>query len=211
MIRSRVVSERKLVHNLFWCTSLFFLTGSDFLLYSNEVEFSLPISEEVLAGALQKTTAESYSGEGDKNQDGEAARELLLVAERVTSESCESEQSAEGEELSLKSVISKLQTIPEDQKLDVLAAEPDTDVEQGVSSEEMDDLKTMLVDNELLHRLEKQENAAGDGLVPSGYEEADVKDASADLSSPLGEVETCTAVNISWQLSSSFRSRLLTS
>ncbi|PFX18395.1 Titin [Stylophora pistillata] len=170
--------------------------GSDFLLYSNEVEFSLPISEEILAGALQKTTAESYSGEGDKNQDGEAARELLLVAERVTSESCESEQSAEGEELSLKSVISKLQTIPEDQQLDVLAAEPDTDVEQGVSSEEMDDLKTMLVDNELLHRLEKQENAAGDGLVPSGYEEADVKDASADLSSPLGEVETCTAVNV---------------
>lgn len=173
----------------------FFCTGSDVLLYSNEVEFSLPIPEEIL-GALRKTTTENYSEEGEEIQDGEAARELLLVAEQVTSESCVTVQSAGNEELSLKSLISKLQTIPEDQPLIALAAEPDADVEQRVSSQEMDHVQTMSVDNESLHRLEEQEKVAGDGLVPLGDKEADVKDAPADLSSAQVKDETCTAVNV---------------
>ena len=59
------------------------------------------------------------SGEGD---DGSPARELLLVAERVNTRSSEPEQSRIGK-FSMKSNFGRLQTIPEDQQLNVVVVD----------------------------------------------------------------------------------------
>ena len=162
------------------------------MLYSNEVEFSLPVPEEILS-ALQKTTAENDSGDGDGFQDGEIARELLLVAERVVPETCVSEQSG-GENLSLKSVVSKLQTILEDQQLDMMAAEADADVVESVPLQEFDDTQTMPVDDELLHGLEERDAVEGERVAFS-EEEAVLEHAPADSSSHVKD-EACTAAKV---------------
>jgi len=94
------------------------------LLYSNEVEFTLPVPEEILS-AIHKPKSDEDSIESHDLEDGDVpARELLLVAERVIPQSSVTEQSGI-EKLSLKSVASKLQTIPEGQQLDIMVAEDD--------------------------------------------------------------------------------------
>ena len=96
----------------------FVLSGTDLILYSNEVEFSLPVPHEILS-ALQPKNDQDDSAESDEVDDGSPARELLLVAERVNTWSSESEQSRIVK-LSLKSNFGRLQTIPEDRQLNVI-------------------------------------------------------------------------------------------
>ena len=109
------------------CDSPFFPSESDALLYSNEVEFTLPVPEEILS------TLHKPKGDQDHDlKDGDVpARELLLVAERAVAESSVTEQSGI-EKLSLKSVASNLQTIPEDQQLDLTVAEAEADNMENV-------------------------------------------------------------------------------
>ena len=105
--------------------SLFCPSESDVRLYSNEVEFALPVPEEILT-ALPKPKDDEDSIGGHDLEDDVPARELLFIAERVIPQLSETEQSGI-EKLSLKSVASKLQTIPEDQQLDIMAAEADAE------------------------------------------------------------------------------------
>lgn len=114
--------------------SPFFPSESDVLLYSNEVEFTLPVPEEILS-ALHKPKGDE---DDDLEDDDAPARELLLVAERVIPESGVTEQSGI-EKLSLKSVVSKLQTIPEDQQLDTMVTEADVENMENVPSTEHSD------------------------------------------------------------------------
>lgn len=114
--------------------SPFFPSESDVLLYSNEVEFTLPVPEEILS-ALHKPKGDE---DDDLEDDDTPARELLLVAERVIPESGVTEQSGI-EKLSLKSVVSKLQTIPEDQQLDMMVTEADVENMENVPSTEHSD------------------------------------------------------------------------
>ena len=104
---------------------MFFPAESDVRLYSNEVEFALPVPEEILT-ALPKPKDDEDSIGGHDLEDDLPARELLFIAERVIPQLSETEQSGI-EKLSLKSVASKLQTIPEDQQLDIMAAEADAE------------------------------------------------------------------------------------
>ena len=92
-------------------------------MYSNEVEFSLPIPHEILS-ALQKPTGETDSSGRDSFDDGTPARELLLVAERINPTPSILEQSSI-EKLSVKSSFGKLETILEGEQLDVIASEAD--------------------------------------------------------------------------------------
>ena len=92
-------------------------------MYSNEVEFSLPIPHEILS-ALQKPTGETASSGRDSLDDGAPARELLLVAEKINHTPSIVEQSSV-EKLSVKSSFGKLQTIREGEQLDVIASEAD--------------------------------------------------------------------------------------
>ena len=92
-------------------------------MYSNEVEFSLPVPREILS-ALQKPECEDTTSGGDGFGDGSPARELLLVAERIIPTSSVAEHS-KVLKLSLKSSFGKLQTILEGQQLDVLPADVD--------------------------------------------------------------------------------------
>lgn len=146
----------------------FFPPASDVLLYSNEVEFSLPVPEEILS-ALHKPKDEDDSVGSDEREDGESARELLLVAERLIPESCVAEQSGI-EKLSLKSLLSKLPTILEDQQLDVMIADADAQVTQNVLFTENGDTKTepaeQQSDLDLLDRLEAQKDPVEDEHVP---------------------------------------------
>ena len=96
----------------------FVLSGTDLILYSNEVEFSLPVPHEILS-ALQPKNDQDDSAESGEVDDGSPARELLLVAERVNTWSSEPEQSRIVK-LSLKSNFGRLQTIPEDRQLNVI-------------------------------------------------------------------------------------------
>ena len=96
----------------------FVLSGTDLILYSNEVEFSLPVPHEILS-ALQPKNDQDDSAESGEVDDGSPARELLLVAERVNTWSSEPEQSRIVK-LSLKSKFGRLQTIPEDRQLNVI-------------------------------------------------------------------------------------------
>ena len=114
--------------------SPFFPSESDVLLYSNEVEFTLPVPEEILS-ALHKPKGDE---DDDLEDDDAPSRELLLVAERVIPESGVTEQSGI-EKLSLKSVVSKLQTIPEDQRLDMMVTEADVENMENVPSTEHSD------------------------------------------------------------------------
>lgn len=102
----------------YYLLRFFVLSGTDLILYSNEVEFSLPVPLEILS-ALQPKNDQDDSAESGEVDDGSPARELLLVAERVNTWSSEPEQSRIVK-LSLKSNFGRLQTIPEDQQLNVI-------------------------------------------------------------------------------------------
>lgn len=82
------------------------------------MEFSLPVPHEILS-ALQPKDDQDDSAESGEVDDGSPARELLLVAERVNTWSSEPEQSRIVK-LSLKSNFGTLETIPEDQQLNVI-------------------------------------------------------------------------------------------
>lgn len=113
---------------------MFFPSESDVRLYSNEVQFTLPVPEEILS-ALHKPKDDEDSTGGHDLEDDVPARELLLIAERLIPQSSETERSGI-EKLSLKSVASKLQTIPEDQQLDIMATEADAEnMENGPFTE----------------------------------------------------------------------------
>ncbi|KAJ7382965.1 hypothetical protein OS493_031741 [Desmophyllum pertusum] len=164
----RVLFESSLQHEVYTLCVASHLSVSDVLLYSNEVEFSLPVPEEILS-ALHKPTDEDDSVGSDEREDGESARELLLVAERLIPESCVAEQSGI-EKLSLKSLLSKLPTILEDQQLDVMIADADAQVTQNVLFTENGDTKTepaeQQSDLDLLDRLEAQKDPVEDEHVP---------------------------------------------
>lgn len=166
----------------------FFHLGLDVLLYSNEVEFSLPVPEEILS-ALLKPKGEDDSLADEELEDGGApARELLLVAERVIPESSITEQSGV-EKLSLKSVASKLQTIHEDQQLDVMVADADEEVMANVFPTENGDAEFEASEqqaDELLDRLEEQDDAVIDEYVPAVKDEAVLKDTPHGASVPDG-------------------------
>jgi len=102
----------------YYLLRFFVLSGTDLILYSNEVEFSLPVPHEILS-ALQPKNDQDDSAERGEVDDGSPARELLLVAERVNTWSSEPEQSRIVK-FSLKSNFGRLQTIPEDQQLNVI-------------------------------------------------------------------------------------------
>lgn len=102
----------------YYLLRFFVLSGTDLILYSNEVEFSLPVPHEILS-ALQPKNDQDDSAESGEVDDGSPARELLLVAERVNTWSSEPEQSRIVK-LLLKSNVGGLQTIPEDQQLNVI-------------------------------------------------------------------------------------------
>ena len=82
------------------------------------MEFSLPVPHEILS-ALQPKDDQDDSAESGEVDDGSPARELLLVAERVNTWSSEPEQSRIVK-LSSKSNFARLQTISEDQQLNVI-------------------------------------------------------------------------------------------
>lgn len=109
----------------------FVLSGTDLILYSNEVEFSLPVPHEILS-ALQPKNDQDDSAESGEVDDGSPARELLLVAERVNTWSSETEQSRIVK-LSLKSNFGRLQTIPEDQQLNVIV--DDNEIMEDIPSQ----------------------------------------------------------------------------
>ena len=79
------------------------------MLYSNEVEFSLPIPDEILS-ALENPEGQSDSLGRDGLDNGTPSRELLLVAERINSSSYNTSIS-NIEKLCVKSSFGKLQTI----------------------------------------------------------------------------------------------------
>ena len=109
------------------------------MLYSNEVEFSLPIPPEILS-ALENPRGQSDSLEKDCLDGGTPARELLLVAERInTSPSVAAESSIE--KLSVKSSFGKLQTIFEGQKVDETASKGDVSLKDGFDQGEGDELE----------------------------------------------------------------------
>ena len=162
--------------------SPFFPSESDVLLYSNEVEFTLPVPEEILS-ALHKPKGD----EDDDLEDGDApARELLLVAERVIPESGVTEQSGI-EKLSLKSVVSKLQTIPEDQRLDMMVTEADVENMENVPSTEHSDTAAEAPEEqsglEFPDHLEEQTDATVvDEHIPVVENEAGLQDTPHDES-----------------------------
>lgn len=114
------------------------------------------------------------------------ARELLLVAERVMPESSITEQSGI-EKLSLKSVVSKLQTIPEDQQLDIMVTEADAENMENVPSTENGDTEAEPPEQqsglELSDRLEEQTDATVvDEHIPVAENEAGLQDTPHDAS-----------------------------
>jgi len=157
---------------------LFFASESDVLLYSNEVEFTLPVPEEILS-ALHKPKGDEDSTGGHDLEDGDVpARELLLIAERVIPQSSVTEQSGI-EKLSLKSVASKLQTIPEDQPLDIMVAEADAENMENVPSTENGD--TDAEPPEQQSGLQEQTDATVvDEHIPVVENEVDLQDTSHD-------------------------------
>lgn len=104
-------------------------------MYSNEVEFLLPVPLEILC-ALQKPNGEDGSSESERLDDGVPARELLLVAERTIPTPSVAEPSAIVK-LSLKSFVGKLETIPEGEPLEVIAA--DAGVMEDAPHQDIDD------------------------------------------------------------------------
>ena len=161
--------------------SPFFPSESDVLLYSNEVEFTLPVPEEILS-ALHKPKGDE---DDDLEDDDAPSRELLLVAERVIPESGVTEQSGI-EKLSLKSVVSKLQTIPEDQ-LDMMVTEADVENMENVPSTEHSDTAAEAPEEqsglEFPDHLEEQTDATVvDEHIPVVENEAGLQDTPHDES-----------------------------
>ena len=143
------------------------------ILYSNEVEISLPVPHEILS-AFQTPKDQDDSSGDDALDDGTPARELLLVAERIIPTPSEAEQSGIVK-LSLKSIFSKLQTIPEDQQLDVIVAETDVMEEgtlQGVYNTEAKPAETYS-ESESLGNVEKEDHAFGDEHIIAVANESD--------------------------------------
>ena len=101
---------------------MFFPSESDVQLYSNDVEFTLPVPEEILSVLHKPKDDEDSTGDCDGEDGDVPGKELLLVAERVIPQSSVPNTSRI-KTFSLKSVASKLQTIPEDQQLDIMATE----------------------------------------------------------------------------------------
>ena len=162
--------------------SPFFPSESDVLLYSNEVEFTLPVPEEILS-ALHKPKGDE---DDDLEDDDAPSRELLLVAERVIPESGVTEQSGI-EKLSLKSVVSKLQTIPEDQRLDMMVTEADVENMENVPSTEHSDTAAEPPEEqsglEFSDHLEEQTDATVvDEHIPVVENEAGLQDTPHDES-----------------------------
>ncbi|KAL9960972.1 hypothetical protein ACROYT_G034482 [Oculina patagonica] len=174
----RVLFESSLQHEVYTLCVACHLSGSDVLLYSNEVEFSLPVPEEILS-ALLKPKGEDDSLADEDLEDGHVpARELLLVAERVIPESSVTEQTGV-EKLSLKSVVSKLQTIHEDQQLDVMVVDADEEVMANVFPTENGDVEfeaTEQQGDDLSDRLEENGNTFVDEYVPVVKDEAVLED-----------------------------------
>ena len=100
---------------------MFFPSESDVQLYSNEVEFTLPVPEEILSALHEPRDDEDSIGSCDLEDGHVPGKDLLLVAERVIPQSSVTKKSRKN--FLLKSVASKLQTIPEDQQLDIMATE----------------------------------------------------------------------------------------
>ena len=90
-------------------------------MYSNEVELSLPIPQEILS-ALQKAQDVINQSGGDGPDDAALARELLLVAEKMNPGPSPAEESSIVK-LSVKSSFGKLQSIPEGGQLDAVVSE----------------------------------------------------------------------------------------
>lgn len=141
--------------------SPFFLVGSDVLLYSNEVEFSLPVPEEILSALVKPKDEDGSEADEELQVDGGPARELLLVAESVFPESSITPQSGV-EKLSLTTVVSKLPTIHEDQQLDILVADAEEEVMADASPTENSDSELEVTeqqsDFELLDSREENDN-----------------------------------------------------
>ncbi|XP_068713854.1 uncharacterized protein [Montipora foliosa] len=135
----RVLFESSLENEVYILCVACHSSGSDVLLYSNEVEFSLPIPPEILS-ALENPRGQSDSLERDRLDGGTPARELLLVAERInTALSVPSESSIE--KLSVKSSFGKLQTIFEGQKVDENASRGDVSLKDRFDQGEGDELE----------------------------------------------------------------------
>lgn len=150
----------------YYLLRFFVLSGTDLILYSNEVEFSLPIPHEILS-ALQPKNDQDDSAESGEVDDSSPARELLLVAERVNTWSSEPEQSRIVK-LSLKSNFGRLQTIPEDQQLNVIVDD----------NESMEDIP-----------LQSVLNTTGDGEC-----EAKSADTQAEIEASNGFEEQISAI-----------------
>ena len=181
----------------------FFSFVEDLLLYSNEVEFSLPIPHEILS-ALQKPTDETESSGRDSLDDGAPARELLLVAERINPTPSITEQSSV-EKLSVKSSFGKLQTIREGEQLDIIASETDVmddlPLQDGLDTTGVVESESTLAQThsefESLHN--KGRNDVADGLRFNVFPDEAPIDASSNVALSQSPVEGVDAEPIEQQ------------